>query len=527
MFLLLLQQAWIGKEKSVENAQASVVNRIGGLGKIEKFQEDQEVVVHTGKTAIHISLQGGAVTSALLTDFTRTLNSQEPFKMLSEDPEHLYILQVGVSGDADLTYTCPQKSYEMGPGNDQMVVVLHAKDEAGMVFEKRFIFFQDQYHFNVKTTVYNTTNSPWAGMHYARILLRHDSPQPTLAKNIFVHPDDQTQGWLTLNTYTGPAYFSDSKSYVKVPFTEVEKKPLSRQIEKPGWIAMQQRYFISALIPQQTGKHVLTATWQSGTANTTDTLARNLFKFSSVGAQISLDPGEKSSEVTTIYTGPEDAKRLAALAKGLELTVDYGWLWFISDILFQGLVWVHSGLGNWGLSIIVITFLVKLAFYRLSATGYATMAKQKKIQGKIDTINKKFKDNPEQKNKENWALYRKESINPFLVILPTLLQIPFFIALYYVLIESVQLRFQPFLWIPDLSSKDPFFILPALFFLSMLGMQSMSPVTHESESQVNAQLAVPFVVGIMCAQMPAGLLLYWITNNALTMLQQWVFMQNQ
>jgi YidC/Oxa1 family membrane protein insertase len=238
-----------------------------------------------------------------------------------------------------------------------------------------------------------------------------------------------------------------------------------------------------------------------------------------------LAPGEKTSQSSVVYAGPEEAKRLAALAKGLELTVDYGWLWFISDLLFQALLFIHSYLGSWGWSIIMITFIVKLAFYKLSEASYKAMAKQKKVQPKIEAINEKYKDDAEQKSKAMIELYQKESINPVSGCLPTLLQMPFFIALYYVLIESIQLRFQAFLWLPDLSAPDPLFILPALFCLSMIAMQKISPAPQTDQSQANAMLMMPVAMSIMFAQMPAGLLLYWVTNNLLSMGQQWFVMQ--
>ena len=217
---------------------------------------------------------------------------------------------------------------------------------------------------------------------------------------------------------------------------------------------------------------------------------------------VTVAPGQSSSQTTVIYTGPEDADRLAELAQGLALTVDYGWLWFISDILFRGLVFIQAYLGSWGLSIIAITILVKIAFYKLSEASYAAVAKQKKLQPKIEEVNRKYSENPEQKSKAMLALYQKEGVNPLSGCLPTLLQMPFFIALYYVLVESVQLRFQPFLWLPDLSAR-PFFHSPDSILLEYAWNAKISPVAQTDESQANAMLVMPFVASILFAQMPS------------------------
>ena len=525
--LVMLQRAWFSPTTKDETKKtvAETTSKVGGLGKIKNFDQSKDIFVQTDKMTLRISQDGGAITGAALTDYAQALRDPAPFTLLSNNPTHLYLAQTGMSGDADLRFTATGKSFSMKDGDDSLEVPLVAKDDYGRTFTKTFKFYRNQYHFEVASTVENSSNSSWSGIHYSRLILRHDSEDNTTAKNIPVDIDAPKPGWFTFSTYTGPAYFSDSKPYVKLPFVEVEKKPLKKTVESSGWIAMQQRYFICALIPQEQSQHSVTATWHSGASEQNSELHRNLFNFSTVSPTMVLAPGEKTTKTSVIYTGPEEAKRLAALAKGLELTVDYGWLWFISDLLFQALVFIHQYLGSWGWSIIMITLIVKLVFYKLSEASYRAIAKQKKLQPKIDAINETYKDEPEKKSKAMIELYQKESINPISGCLPTLLQMPFFIALYYVLIESIQLRFQPFLWLPDLSSRDPLFILPALFCLSMVAMQKMSPTPQADKSQATAMLMMPFAMSIMFAQMPAGLLLYWTTNNLLSLGQQWYVMQ--
>ena len=522
--LVMLQRAWLS-EKAPVTTKGAETQKIGGLGKIKNFNAENDIIVSTDKITVNISKQGGAITGVSLADFPQSLKDSGPFTLLSNAPNHLYIAQAGMSGDADLRFSSAQKSYTIGDA-EELKVVLTATDDFGKKFTKTYTFKRGDYHFDISSSVENSTSSSWTGMHYSRFILRHDSEEDISLKNIPIDLDAPKPGWFTFNTFTGPAYFTDNKPYVKLPFVDVEKKALKKTIDSSGWLAMQQRYFICALIPNQNTAHTITATWQKGSSELNNEMYRNLFNFSTIGQKVSLAPGEKVTETSTFYAGPEEAKRLAPLAKGLELTVDYGWLWFISDLLFQALVIIHSYLGSWGLSIIMITCIVKLAFYKLSEASYKAMAKQKKLQPQVEKINMEFKDDAEQRSKALIELYQKESINPISGCLPTLLQMPFFIALYYVLIESVVLRFAPFLWLPDLSASDPLFILPVLFCASMILMQKLSPAPQQGDSsQATAMMIMPVVMSIMMAQMPSGLLLYWVTNNLLSLLQQWFVIQ--
>ncbi|MEC8881953.1 MAG: membrane protein insertase YidC [Pseudomonadota bacterium] len=525
--LVMLQQAWMRESRSaIGGMKAEESQKLGGLGKIKGFHNDDSVTVSTDKATVSISLHGGAVTGVSLHDFKQSLHDPKPFSMLSNDPKHLYIGQTGMSGDADLTYKSAKKSYSLPDGMDELTVKLQAEDSFGKTYTKTFRFQRGAYDFSITSAVENKGRGSWTGAHYNRFIFRHDTDSSVNAKDIPIDMDAPKAGWFTFSTYTGPAYYSDSKPYVKLPFHSVEKSPLRTSIDGSGWVAMQQRYFISAMIPQSDSPHTVTATWQKGVSDQDDETYRSLFNFATVGQKVTLAPGEKTEAESRFYVGPEEAKRLSLLAKGLELTVDYGWLWFISDLLFQSLVFIQHYLHSWGLSIIMLVCVVKLAFYKLSESSYKAMAKQKKLQPKIEAINEKYKDDAQKRSQELMDVYRKESINPISGCLPTLLQMPFFIALYYVLIESVKLRFEPFLWLPDLSGSDPFFILPILFCLSMLLMQKLQPSPQQDKSQANAMLFMPFAMSIMMAKMPSGLLVYWVTNNALSAVQQWFVMRH-
>lgn len=525
--LIMLQKAWLNDQSNVLDAnQAGQAQKIGGLGKIQSFSKKNNVSVTTDTVTVNISLHGGAVTGVSLHDYPQSLNDPAPFSLLSDNQKHLYIGQTGMTGDADLTFSSTKNSYTLPDGLDEMSVTLSATDAAGRVFTKTYVFRRGAYDFSIKSSVENTSTASWTGAHYSRFILRHDSLQPKDIKDINIDPDAPKPGWFTFSTYTGPAYFSDKKPYVKLPFQSIEKKPLRTTVNGPGWIAMQQRYFIGALVPQSNHTHSVTATWQSGVSDLEDDAYRSLFNLSTVGQKVTIAPGEKVTEESRFYAGPEDSRRLSSLAKGLELTVDYGWLWFISDILLRALVLIQYYLQSWGGSIIMLVCLVKLAFYKLSESSYKAMAKQNKLQPKLELINEQYKDDAQKRSQVIMELYRKESINPIAGCLPTLLQMPCFIALYYVLIESIKLRYEPFLWLPDLSASDPLFILPAIFCLSMIVNTLISPAPQKDSAQANANLVMPFALSVLMVKMPSGLLVYWITNNVLSALQQWFVMRN-
>ena len=244
--LVMLQRAWFADGPGADTkasvaTKTEAVQRVGGLGKIKDFQKQNDVVVHTDKMTVSISLQGGAITGVSLNDFAQSLSNSEPFTLLSDNQQHLYIAQSGMSGDADLRYQTSHKEFRLSDRDDILVVPLIARDEQGRTFSKTFRFHRGQYHFNVQSTIENQAATPWSGWHYSRFILRHDDDTPVLAKNLPIDIDAPKAGWFTFTTYTGPSYFSETKPFVKLPFTAVEKKPTRQSIDGSGWIAMQQR----------------------------------------------------------------------------------------------------------------------------------------------------------------------------------------------------------------------------------------------------------------------------------------------
>ena len=282
-----------------------------------------------------------------------------------------------------------------------------------------------------------------------------------------------------------------------------------------GWTAMQQHYFLSAWIPDQNQKSLFY----------THMTGDGLYVVGSRGPELSVPAGSTLKSSAKLYVGPELTEQLKTLAPHLDMTVDYGWLWFISDILYWLLIKIQALIGNWGWAIIVLTLMIKLAFYPLSAASYRSMSKMRNLQPKIKQLRERYGEDRQKMTQETMELYRREKVNPFGGCLPILIQIPIFIALYWVLVESVQLRQAPFIfWIQDLAVKDPFYILPILMGITMILQQRMNPAPPDP-TQAKIMMFLPVVFTVLFLNFPAGLVLYWVVNNTISMLQQGFIMR--
>jgi len=312
----------------------------------------------------------------------------------------------------------------------------------------------------------------------------------------------------------GGAITSPDKAYQKISFSDMLDGNLSKNV-KGGWAVMQQHYFLSAWIPnKQKTNHYYTSVSQNG-----------IYTIGFVGPRLKIAPGDKLSTKTTFYAGPQLSDRLQAIAPNLDLTVDYGWLWFISIAIFWLMKKIYLLIGNWGWSIVLVTIAIKALFYKLSATSYRSMAKMRRLAPKIKALKERVGNDKQKMSQATMELYKKEKVNPFGGCLPILIQIPFFIALYYVLIESVELRQAPFIfWIHDLSIKDPFYVLPVLMGISMFIQQKLSPAPPDP-IQAKMMMLLPVVFTVFFLNFPAGLVLYWFVNNTLSILQQWYVMR--
>ncbi len=462
------------------------------------------VRVKTDVLNVAINLNGGTLAKALLPKYPKTLKNPDQYvQILNPNPAATYIAQSGLTdAGKPIRFTAARSSYQLQEGQKQLDVVLTGNTSNGLKVTKTFVFKRDHYGVDVKFNIKNASTATWKGGIYHQIT-RKNVPQKTSFHS---------------RSYSGASYGSPKKPYEKLSFKTMKEQNLSKNVQG-GWVAMQQQYFLSTWVPEQsTSNHFYTHASQ-GSNN------QGLFTIGFVSPQMSLAPGASAKSQAAFYVGPELGKRLSALAKGLDLTIDYGWLWPISKLVFWVMALIHSLVGNWGWSIVLVTLLIKLVFYPLSNKSYVSMAKMRELAPRMKQLKERYADDKQAMSKATMEMYKKEKVNPMGGCLPMIIQIPVFIALYYVLIEAVQLRQAPFIfWIHDLSVKDPYYVLPILMGLSMFVQQKLSPPPPDP-TQAKVMMFLPIVFTIFFISFPAGLVLYWLTNNILSVLQQWYVMK--
>ncbi len=394
-------------------------------------------------------------------------------------------------------YQVKQSSYTMENGQDALTVDLY-KNTDGVNITKSFTFYRDRYDVSVDYKITNNSNKVWKDQFYAQ-LKRDNSEDPS-----------QLNSKAPMNTFLGAAVHSSEEPYKKLAFDDSADKPFNETV-KGGYAAMLQHYFVSAWIPDQDADHKYYA-------------KQNKEGYNFVGFfdnALTAQPGETVETGATLYVGPKNQDILKTHANGLELTVDYGMLWFLAQPLFAILKWIHSIVGNWGWSIILLTVLVKGIFYPLNATSFRSMAKMRKLGPKLAELKEQFGDDRQKMSQAMMELYKKEKVNPMGGCLPILVQMPVFIALYWTLLESVELRQAPWLgWIHDLSQMDPYFILPLIMGASMFIQQMLNP-TPPDPVQAKVMKMMPVIFTFFFLFFPAGLVLYWVTNNTLSIIQQY------
>lgn len=459
------------------------------------------ITVKTDLLDVVINTQGGDIVKTSLLKYPKVLKSSEPYVLLNNDPNSIYIAQSGLisqsapdNQQSSVIYQADKASYQLFDNQKELTVNLTWQNNQGLKIVKSYTFKRDSYVIEVAYQLNNHSNQVWAGQFYTQ-LKRLNLPEH--------------KQMLQFSTFTGASISSPEKPYEKIAYKKLSEHDLNRQI-KGGWLAFQQHYFLSAWIPD------------SEQVNTYYSHANgNIYTLGAISSVLTAAPQEKLQVSAKIYTGPEDADYLKATAPNLDLTIDYGWLWIISSFLFWLMKHIYNVVGNWGWAIVMVTLLIKLVFYKLSATSYRSMARMRELQPKIEMLKEMYGDDRQKMSQEMMKLYREQKVNPFGGCLPILVQIPFFIALYYVLIESVELRQAPFiLWIHDLASADPYYVLPILMGISMLVQQRLSPAPPDP-IQAKVMMALPIVFTFLFLNFPAGLVLYWVVNNSLSILQQW------
>lgn len=463
------------------------------------LQSGQRVRVVTDLLDIEIDTIGGDLRQADLLAYPVAANTPDkPFRLMQDKGQRLFIAQSGLlstqqAPDHHAKWSADQ--YEYFLTGEQLVVPLKWTGPDGISVVKTYTFHRNSYVIDVSYAVHNSSNMEWRGHQYRQF--QRTAPG-----------DDEKSSFIY--TYTGGVIYSNEEKYEKIKLEDMAKQDLGRDIQD-GWAAIIQHDFLSAWIPQ------------AGEINHyyTKAPANSPYVLGMISPEARVGMGETAQFNSRLYIGPKEQHLLEKIAPGLKLTVDYGVLTVISQPLFWLLEKIHSLIGNWGWAIVVLTLLIKLVFYKLSETSYKSMAHMRQMQPKIQSLKERFGDDRQRMTQAMMELYKKEKINPLGGCLPILVQIPVFMALYWVLLESVELRQAGFMfWIQDLSTKDPYYILPLLMGIAMFIQQRLNP-TPPDPIQAKVMQILPIVFTLFFAFFPSGLVLYWVANNILSILQQW------
>ncbi|MFJ3486641.1 membrane protein insertase YidC [Pseudomonas sp. NPDC090202] len=463
------------------------------------------IQVKTDVLNVEIDPVGGDVVQLRLPLYPRRQDHPEiPFQLFDNGGERTFLAQSGLTGingpDARGTgrpvYATAQKSYQLADGQNDLVVDLKFSD-AGVNYIKRFTFKRGLYDLTVSYLIDNQSAQAWNGNLFAQ-----------LKRDASADPSSTTATGTA--TYLGAAMWTPSEPYKKVSMKDIDKGSLKDTVQG-GWVAWLQHYFVTAWIPNKADSNTVTTR--------KDSAGNYIIGFT--GPALTIAPGAKAETTTTLYAGPKSQAVLKELSPGLELTVDYGILWFIAQPIFWLLQHIHSIVGNWGWSIIFLTMLIKGLFFPLSAASYKSMARMRAVAPRLAALKEQHGDDRQKLSQSMMELYKKEKINPLGGCLPILVQMPVFLSLYWVLLESVEMRQAPWLlWITDLSIKDPFFILPIIMGATMFIQQRLNPAPPDP-MQAKVMKLMPIIFTFFFLWFPAGLVLYWVVNNTLSIAQQW------
>lgn len=484
--------------------QTSNTNQTSSVAKPTVQQPGKLLTVTTDALQVMVNTDGGVIESVKLLKYPQALGEKNnPVVLLNNNPGTQYLAQSGLVSNGKalpMVFQVPtEQAYQLSPHQNTMVLNLRWHNSQGLEFVKTLIFTRDQYVINTVYTVKNHGKQVWSGELYNQLSRQDPSA---------------SAGLLHYTTFTGVAISSPDAHYQKYKFPALVDTPID-QLIKGGWAAMIQHYFISAIVPPQDK----TTHYYS---RVSDDL---LYSVGMVSPTIVLQPGQSYQSDYKLYSGPAEYQRLTAVAPSLNLTIDFGWLWFVSIIIFWLMLKIHVFVGNWGWSIVIVTLIIKAIFYKLSASSYRSMGRMRALQPKMQALKERFGDDRAKLGQATMELYKKEKVNPFGGCLPIVVQIPVFLALYYVLIESVELRQAPFiLWIHDLSLPDPFYVLPILMGLSMFLQQRLSPAPPDP-MQAKMMMFLPVVLTLVFLHFPAGLVLYWLVNNLVSISQQWYILK--
>ncbi len=450
-----------------------------------------------------LDTRGGDVVRAELLQQVDQFDRSKKVVMFDRSAERVYLAQTGLIGAPDLpthltTYQLLPGATALADGQGSLSVVFESPEQGGVKLKKTLVFKRGSYAIDVRHEVVNTGTAAVTPQLYTQ-LVRDGNAPPGESSFYF--------------TFTGPVVYTDASKFTKIDFADIEKGKAGHDTSADnGWVAMVQHYFFSAWLHNE----------KAPREYYTRKVDTNLYAVGQIFPLGAVEPGASKAIAHVLFVGPQEEKKLETLAPGLELVKDYGIFTIIAKPLFWLLEKLHAMLGNWGWAIVALVVLLKAAFYTLNAHAYKSMAKMKAINPKVMALRERLKDKPQQMQQEMMRIYKEEKVNPLGGCLPILVQMPVFIALYWVLLSSVEMRNAPWLgWITDLSVKDPFYILPLVMTASTLLQTWLNP-TPPDPMQARMMWIMPMVFSVMFFVFPAGLVLYWITNNVLSIAQQWL-----
>jgi len=469
----------------------------------------QLVRVVTDTLDILIDTHGGDIVKVALLKHAAELNSDQPYVLLNRNNDFTYIAQSGLVGPGDNgtdsadgirpIYTTDSDEYVLAEGEGEIAIDLKL-EKHGVRYIKRFLLTRGDNLIKLTYLIDNKSQRDIQVQLFGQI--KRDSQPPIIS----------TDAGFGLQPFLGAAITSPESNYEKIEFSDLSQDKETFSMEG-GWVAMIQHYFISAWVPNSEQENVFVLRKKKN---------EDLYLLGFTSPPMLVSAGNQSHISADFYAGPKNIDRLEEIAEHLDLTSDFGILWWIAKPLFHFLSWIHSFIGNWGWSIIILTIMIKAVFFQLSAASYRSMAKMRKVAPKMQAIKERFGDDRQKISQEMMKLYKAEKVNPMGGCLPILVQMPVFIALYWVLLESVEIRHAPFiLWLNDLSVKDPYFILPLLMGVSMFIQQKLNP-TPPDPTQAKVMQWLPVVFTFMFLWFPAGLVLYWVVNNTLSIMQQYI-----
>jgi YidC/Oxa1 family membrane protein insertase len=465
----------------------------------------EKIAVTTDFFKAEINTAGGDITQIQLLKHFDTVDKSKPFELFRQDHEHTYIAQSGLLGPNlpthNAIFTSEFKQYSLTDGNDSIKIRLLATNNSGSKVSKIYVFHKSSYLIDVEYEIENISKETIQPSAYFQLV--RDNFEP-VGSTKFVP------------TYTGPAVYTEKDKFKKIDFESIEKnKEHMPATTDNGWVGMLQHYFVSAWLPVGNTKREFYA----------KKLDKGLYSVGLILPVDKIDPGQTGKISVPLYIGPAKSK-LDDIAPGLGLTVDYGFLTIIAKPIFWLLTVIHGWVNNWGFAIIILTILIKLAFFPLSAASYRSMAKMRVVAPKLAKIKEQFSNDREKLNRAMMDLYKVEKINPLGGCLPVLIQIPVFISLYWSILASVEMRYAPFMgWITDLSRSDPYYVLPVIMGASMFLQSKLNP-TPPDPMQAKLMQIMPIAFSVVFFFFPVGLVLYSVVNNILSIAQQWYITRN-